>query len=138
MSITFPKGMSRNSTSTDIDGKYSMVEFNKDDCFIKWGVYDYNNDLSLINNFKENSDRFTIIKNNPNTIYDDFNLSYILKIENINGKTCYLYEKDYNDLKYNLYGIKINDNFYKIEVKNKNSNICDNLVKEVFDTIKYK
>ena len=73
MSITFPKGMSRNSTSTDID-----------------------------------------------------------------GKTWYLYEKDYNDLKYKLYGIKINDNFYKIEVKNKNSNICDNLVKEVFDTIKYK
>ena len=138
MSIAFPEGMNRIDKLYDFDGKYSMVEFNKDDCSITWRVSDYNNDLSLINNFKENSDRFTIIDNNPNTIYEDFNLSYNLRNENINGKLWNLYEKDYINLNYKLYGIKINDNFYKIEVKNENSNICDNLLKEVFSTIKYK
>lgn len=138
MSIAFPEGMNRISTSTDFDGKYSMVEFYKDDCSIEWGVSNYNNDLSLINNFKNNSDRFTIIDNNRDTIYEDFNLSYNLRNENINGKLWNLYEKDYINLNYKLYGIKINDNFYKIEVKNKNSNICNNLLKQVLSTIKYK
>ncbi len=129
ISISFPKGMSIVGTITDFDGKYSMVEFKKDNCYITWAVSNYNNDLSLIENFKENSDRF---------IHKDFDLDYNLINKNVNGKLWNLYEKDYTNLNYKLYGIKINDKFYKIEVENKNSNICDNLSNEVFNTIKYK
>ena len=140
MSISFPDGMSRGGTSKDFDGKYDMVEFSNAECAIRWGVSKYNSDLSLIGNFKENSDRFTIIKNNPNTIYEDFDSSYSLGNKNINGKTWNLYEKNYNKFTYKLYGIKLNNKFYRIQVEDKNptNNNCVDLTKEVIDSVKYK
>ncbi len=138
MSLTFPEGMKRISTATDINNKYTSVEFTKDNCTIEYSVSKYRNELSLMENLKEISDRFMIIDNNPNTIYHDFDNSILLKSENINGKSWNLYEKNYNNLNYKLYGTKINDNFYKIEIKDKNSSICTSLKNEVFNTVKYK
>lgn len=139
MYISFPDGMSRGSTATDFNGKYSMVEFTNAGCSIRWGVTNYKSDLSLINNFKENSDRFTNINDND-TIYEDFDTSYKLGNKSINGKTWNLYEKNYNKFTYKLYGIKLNNKFYKIQVEDKNptTNNCVDLTKEVIDSVKYK
>ena len=139
MSISFPDGMSRSSTSTDFNGKYSMVEFTNAGCSIRWGVTDYKSNLSLINNFKENSDRFTITSDKT-TIYEDFDTNYKLGNKNINGKTWNLYEKNYGNFTYKLYGIKLNNKFYKIQVEDKNptNNNCVDLTKEVIDSVKYK
>lgn len=139
MSISFPDGMSRGSTATDFNGKYSMVEFTNAGCSIRWGVTNYKSDLSLINNFKENSDRFTNINDND-TIYENFDTNYKLGNKSINGKTWNLYEKNYNKFTYKLYGIKLNNKFYRIQVEDKNptNNNCVDLTKEVINSVKYK
>lgn len=137
MSFEFPKDMKRGGTSKDFDDHYSLLQFTKDECSITIAVYSYRDELSLLGNFKEFSDRFTIIKNDPNTIYEDFDMSYKLIDKNINGKTWKLYEKNYTGMDYKLYGIKIKDKFYKLEVKDK-GNYCGDLPDEFMSTIKYK
>ena len=90
---------------------------------------------------KRHNKRDTIIKNSPNTIYEDFDLNYSLGYKDISNKFWNSYEKEYTGMKYTMYGIKINNNFYKIEIENTSDNddlLCNDLVNKTLDTVKYK
>lgn len=150
VSVSFPKEMEKYYFNS---GYYSLnddiVEFKKDKCHIAFGSGDYNSNNSLIENFKHHSDDSIAYYDDtdPNNVTkhknveDSFDLNYKLKNESINGKTWGLYEKQYSDIHYKLYGIRIKNNFYKIEVNDKSgtdSTECNDLTKKVINSVKYK
>lgn len=137
ISLTFPETMNRISTSTDFEGNYDHVSFYEKGCTITFAEFDYREELSLIENFKEYSDRFTYISAMDKSIYEDFNINHDLYETKIQKEKWYLYEKEYDNLIYKFYGLKIDDNFYKIEIKDKNTSICKELTQEIFSSIKY-
>lgn len=140
----FPDNFSKYGYSKDIDGNYTMISFGKyqEDskiCLFQFGKHKYDDSKDLISNFKDNCDNNTFVDKGV-SLRNAFDTTMSLKTENINGKTWNYYEKQYSKMNYKMYGLVIDNTFYKIEIEDEtvNDTTCQEKAQEILKSIQYK
>ena len=134
ISLKYPDDMVRVEYEYNQSSSYiTMVGYQAigSECWIIFKEKDYNNELSLLDNFRKNFEGgFYTSPFNSDVTFDSID---------INGKKWDFYDMANIKEPYRLYGIRIKEKFYMIEVVDRaDDEVCFDLTEKLFDTIKYK
>ena len=145
--ITIPEDMKKESfraSGNDIKEPYSQVGFvyrdnNKNECYMYFGAHVYDDRLDYNENLKL-SVEYNIYDTEGNQVRDIYDATKELKKKDIKGKEWVIYEDQFGDLYYKMYGTYIDGYLYKIEIADETEDHtkCLELENEVINSFKSK